>query len=368
MKKALIIAYNDLNNSGVPNVIYQTIKALHERYSFDVLIFGEDDYYCRRLEKEETKINLIRYVEKKPNNKIARFFWWFYKRPYNHYLFMKNLFNDNKYSVIHSFKEYDSWPFFKAAKEANIQTRIYHCNVNLSLGHFSINSFIRKRNMRLSLKYSSSLVGVSELSCKNAFSSRKFTVLHNSFDGQKYNADVKCTLSNDEFVITQVASYSDNKNQLFTLQVIKEIKKLHSNVRLNLVGATSIDSYYKRLMEYVENNNLKDNVAFVTKCDNVNDIYEKTSLIVIPSYKEGFSLVAVEAQACGITVFASSNVTNEINCGGVHFLDLSKGPAYWAQEIYNYFMKYKNQRTEYDVSKFSFERFKKQIEDLYNGK
>ena len=117
MKKALIIAYNDLNNSGVPNVIYQVIKALHNDYSFDVLIFDDDNYYCQKLLKEKVDVKLIKYLDQKPNGKISRLLWWFYKRPHNHYLFMKQLLKKESYSVIHSFKEYYSWPFFKAAKD-----------------------------------------------------------------------------------------------------------------------------------------------------------------------------------------------------------------------------------------------------------
>ena len=87
MKRVLIIAYNDLNNSGVPNVIYQTIKALHEQCSFDVLIFGDDEYYYQKLCSEGVNINLIKYIDNKPQGKLARLFWWFFKMPHNHYLF-----------------------------------------------------------------------------------------------------------------------------------------------------------------------------------------------------------------------------------------------------------------------------------------
>ena len=365
MKKALIIAYNDLNNSGAPNVIYQTIKALHEQYSFDVLVFGDDEYYYQKLCNEGIHINLIKYKEDKPEGKLSRLFWWFYKMPHNHYLFMKKLLKENDYSVIHSFKEYYSWPFFKAAKEAGVDKRIYHCNVNLLIHRNSENKFLFDRNLKLSIKYSSNLVGVSELSCKNAFKDNKYKVLYNSCDENKYNMNVKNKLSNDELVITHVASYSDNKNQLFSLKVLKELKKLHGNTKLNLVGATDIDPYYQSLIDYVKDNELEDSVSFIKRTNDVDKIYEKTTFAIVPSFSEGLSLVSVEAQACGITVFASTNVTNEVDCGGVRFLDLSKGPGYWAKEIYGTFLKKHNSRTNYDINKFSFERFKKELEKIY---
>ena len=365
MKKALIIAYNDLNNSGVPNVIYQTIRALHDTYAFDVLVFGDDDYYYRKLQTEGIKVNLIKYIEHKPKNIISKLFWWFYIRPHNHYLFMKNLLKENDYSVVHSFKEYDSWPFFKAAKESGVNKRILHCNVNYKAHRTSKSKVLVDRSIRLSIKYSSLLIGVSEYSCRNAFGNNKYTVLYNSYDEHKYNKGVKNKLNNDELVITQVATYNNNKNQLFSLQVLKELKKIHSNVKLNLVGATEIDVYYQSLIDYVKTNDLEDNVSFIKKTDDVNEIYEKTTFTIIPSLSEGFSLVAIEAQACGIDVFASSSIPKEVDCGGVNFLDLSKGADYWAKEIYKKFLRQHNMRSFYDTSRFSFERFKRELECIY---
>ena len=365
MKKVLIIAYNDLNNSGVPNVIYQTIKALHEEYSFDVLVFGDDEYYYQKLKSEGININLIKYIDEKPKGKLERLFWWFHKRPHDHYMFMKRLLKDNNYSAIQSFKEYDCWPFFKAAKEAGIKKRIFHCNVNLTIDNNTKDKFLKYRNKRLSLRFANVFVGVSDLSCKNAFGNRKYTVLYNSYDEQKYNMNVKNNLSDEELVITQVASYSDNKNQLFSLQVLKELKKLHENTKLNLVGASGITPYYQKLIDYVKTNDLEKDVSFIDKSNSVEKIYEKTTFVIIPSMREGFSLVAIEAQACGIEVFASSNVPKEIDCGGVILIDLSVGPAFWAREIYDGHKHQGAARALFETSVFSFKRFKTELEDLY---
>ena len=331
MKKVLIIAYNDLNNSGVPNVIYQTIKALHKEYSFDVLVFGNDDYYRQKLRNEGIEINLIRYIEKKPKSKLARVFWWFYKRPRGHYLFTKKLLKENAYLVVHSFKEYDCWSFFKAAKKAGINKRIFHCSVNLAIDKKAKDKFLKYRNRRLSLRYANVFVGVSELSCKNAFRNKKYTVL----------------------------------NQLFSLQVLKELKKLHENTRLNLVGASGITPYCQKLIDYVKTNDLEKDVSFIDKSDSVERIYEKTTFVIIPSLREGFSLVAIEAQACGIELFASSNVPKEIDCGGAMFIELSKGPVFWAKEIYDKYLHEGNVRALLETNIFSFNRFKADLVTLY---
>ena len=77
-------------------------------------------------------------------------------------------------------------------------------------------------------------------------------------------------------------------------------------------------------------------------------------------------LTIIEAQACGIIVFASSNVTNEVNCGCVKFLHLDEGPEAWANYIYKTFMSNNNKRFECNVQKFSFKNFRSNLMLLYS--
>ena len=316
MKRALIIAYNDLNNSGVPNVIYQTVRALHSEYAFDILIFKDDNYYYQKLLKEGIKINLIKYKEEKPNGKIARLFWWFYKMPKQHYLFMKQLLKENDYSVIHSFKEYYSWPFFKAACEAGIQKRIFHSNVDLKRDSNSKHKLLNARNLRLSIKYASSLVGVSRFCCERSFGKKNYLVLHNSYDENRFKFSDATELSDNDFVISQVGTFNENKNQLFSLKITEKIKGKYPNIKLNLIGGDSKLLYCKELKNYMHSHDLDKNASLIEKCENVEDYYKNSSLIIIPSYSEGLSLVAIEAQACGVSVFASSSVKHSLTDEG----------------------------------------------------
>jgi len=265
MKKALIIAYNDLNNSGVPNIIYQTIKALHDLYVFDVLVFGDNKYYFERLKKEGIHIKLIRFNETKPKSKLFKLLWRLFKTPRNHYLFAKDLIRQNGYDVIHSFKEYYSWPFFKAAKEADIKKRIFHNNVDLKRN--SKYKFLEARNLRLSIKYSTIKVGVSNLCCANAFKKQNYFVLHNCYDENRFNLKNSIELPNNELVIAQIGTFTENKNQLFSLSVIKAIKNKYPNARINLVGSDGISQYRQKLTDFVNNNGLVKNVFFVEKCN-----------------------------------------------------------------------------------------------------
>ena len=56
---------------------------------------------------------------------------------------------------------------------------------------------------------------------------------------------------------------------------------------------------------------------------------------IIPSLFEGFGIVLLEAQAAGLTCFASKDVIpNDTNLtGNVHFIGLEEGPEQWANII-----------------------------------
>lgn len=360
----LIIAYNDLNNSGVPNVIYQIIKAQHESYNFDILVFGNNLYYYEKLRDEGiNNITVFKSGVKKPFRFFAKAFFVLFLKDKKYYFEMKKLLKNKKYTAIHSFKEYDSGPFLKAAKKMGINRRIIHTTVI----HESSRSIITKISKKRSLKYGDTFVGVTELACQNAFPKKDYQVIHFSYDENKFNMKANSTLKSDCLVLTQVATYSSNKNQLFSIEIMKYLKPLHQKTKLKLIGKETELGYQSKMKEAIEVNGLQNEVELIDGSKGVGNNLENTSYSLLTSLKEGASLVVVESQACGITIFASSIVSKEMNVGGVQYLDLKKGPKYWAEKINSYFQKHGNERNQYDLSSFSKESFKEGILRLYRS-
>ena len=243
----LIIAYNDLNNSGVPNVIYQVIKSLNDKCNFDVVVFGNDDYYYQRLLAEGIKINLITFSDFKSKSSVLKKLWNHFFRLRSYYRQAKSLLKQKKYNIVHSFKEYDSWPFLKAGQKIGVKKLIVHGTVVHEEKTSTLLNYLYKRNRRLTIKYGNTFVGVSEHSCKSTFGSKPFTVIYNSYDEKKYNSSISL-LNEDELVITQVATYNSNKNQLFSIGVINEIRKIYPKCKLNLIGKETEKGTSKKCM------------------------------------------------------------------------------------------------------------------------
>ena len=360
-KNALIIAYNDLNNSGVPNVIYQTIKALHNEFDFDVVVFNNDLFFYEKLLSEGIKnVNIINLHKEKPKNKLGRINYELFSNPKHLYKEALRLMKMKEYDVIHSFKEYYGWPILKAALETKIQKRIVHSNII----HSEKVNFLVKRNRTRTIKYATTFVGVTKDCCEHAWQGQEYSIIHSGYDDSKFKLS-ESTLRKDELVLTHISTYSENKNQLFSIELIKELKVLYPKAKLRIVGAVREKGYFSKMRNAIIEEGVNDWVDVVDGSNGVESFPAKSTFYILPSIHEGASLVVVEAQACGIKVFASTGVPQEMNVGGITYLDLNDGPKKWAEVIYEEFKKSGNARTAYDTTSFSSESFKKNISDLY---
>ncbi len=89
------------------------------------------------------------------------------------------------------------------------------------------------------------------------------------------------------------------------LEAAKDISKVHSNVHFELVGEYEEDERdkYEPLIKELEKDGI---LKYYGHIDNVDEVMEKSHVIVHPSYHEGMSNVILEAAACGRPILASN--------------------------------------------------------------
>ena len=90
--------------------------------------------------------------------------------------------------------------------------------------------------------------------------------------------------------------------------------------------------------------------------------------LLLPSKKEGFGIVAIEAQSVGDRVFASDMIPKTIDCGGVVFLSLNKGAENWANTLINDYEITRGEHKNYDCSAFCLENVMEVYQKIYEGK
>ncbi len=365
MKKILLIADSNMSLSGVPVVFMSIVRQLNKDYQFDIIVLKDNDMY---FEKEFISYGgkVYRFNCPKPDNFFKKFFWLttkYYKRVKR---FLKDNINLKEYSAIHSFHEGFSYPFIKEAKKAGVQKRILHiCSAksaypqNKTFSQSMFNWYQKK-----AMKCCTNIAFVSQKSLELNNYKNKGVVLYNIYDENTFGIITEC--KHNSLVLTQIATFSSRKNQLFSLAVIKEIKKEYPDVILNIVGAEIEQGYLQKMKDYIDENNLQDNIKFLGNKIDRTELNEETSFMLYPSTMESFGLILIESQACGIHCFANIDIPNDADMGNTDFIELDVN--LWANKIINYFKTNGNQRKKpINKDKFSCEQFINTLRYLYNS-
>jgi len=100
-----------------------------------------------------------------------------------------------------------------------------------------------------------------------------------------------------------VGRLAPHKHVDHLLKIVKELKDEIPDIRLKIIG----DGVEKnRLLKLVKDYNIEDRVSFYTKLKYADVIYhmKESSILVLPSTREGFGMVLAEANACKRPVIA----------------------------------------------------------------
>lgn len=98
------------------------------------------------------------------------------------------------------------------------------------------------------------------------------------------------------------------KGQRFLLEVAAPILKKHDDWAVVFIGKFDAQSYRKQLETIVAENSVDKQVYFLPETPDIVSYYQAANAVIVPSSSEGFSLVCVEAMACGCNVLATRGV------------------------------------------------------------
>jgi glycosyltransferase involved in cell wall biosynthesis len=145
------------------------------------------------------------------------------------------------------------------------------------------------------------------------------TLIHNGVD-IKLMDSIKVTTKDDNTVIF-IGRLIPHKHVDDLIRAIAILKQTLPGIKLKIIGS---GQEYEPLLRLVGELQLEKNVRFFGKVD-YNDLIrelKKSNVLVLPSTREGFGMVLVEAFACNVPCVAyySDGVTDVISNGGNGFL------------------------------------------------
>lgn len=219
------------------------------------------------------------------------------------------------------------------AKLAGIPVRIAHSR-NTMCDHRALDKLLRP------VMYACMTKG---LACSSAagewlFGNRPFEVMHNGLNTELFRFDVEKRQEtrkelgiDDSLVVGFAGNIKEQKNPLFLVDIIAELAKRDSGIKLLVVGDGAM---MKQTQDKVSDLKLSNNVIFVGRSNEVPKYMAAMDAFLFPSLYEGFGNVVLEAQLSGLPVFVSNTVPMDCKITDqVVFLPITDGSGLWAESI-----------------------------------
>ena len=128
-----------------------------------------------------------------------------------------------------------------------------------------------------------------------------------------------------------VARFRPEKNQIFLLEVLRELRRLREDAVVLFVGEGPCEAMVR---EKAAASGLADHTRFLGMRTDVPELLSASDAFVLPSRWEGLPVTVIEAQANGLHCVVTEGLTEEMNAlGMVEYVSLQASPAAWAQAL-----------------------------------
>ena len=255
------------------------------------------------------------------------------------------------------------------AKKCGVKTIIAHTHSNSAVKDWKYYPKILLR--KLYTHGPTDFFACSEDAGKYTFKNKKFTVIYNAIDINKFlfkeeiREDFRKNFNiEDKFVIGNIGRLNKEKNQSFLIDIFYEIQKKKENAILLIVGKGPLKN---ELEEKVRSLGIDNKVYFLEDRKDIERIYQGIDVFVLPSFYEGLGIVAIEAQVSGLPVIASTGVAKEANItDNIQNIDLSESIDVWVEAICK--TKVKNRKNIENIvrnSKFNIKNNAKFLQEFY---
>ncbi len=247
------------------------------------------------------------------------------------------------FDVVHSHVYLYSGYLMRLAAEAGVPIRIAHSHTALKPKGFNPARFAYERLMRDWIaRYSTHRIGISQIAADSLFGKqahKSAAVLYYGFDFTPFlqpqdPEEVKRRLGVPVHrkIIGHMGRFLPVKNHAFIVECLQRIVAAGTDAHLLLVGDGPLVATVRK---DIETRGLTDRCTFAGVHNVVAPFLSAMDVFVFPSLYEGLGIVALEAQAAGVPVIASTVVPEEIDIipGLVERIPLEDGPAVWAAAV-----------------------------------
>ena len=219
-------------------------------------------------------------------------------------------------------------------------------------------------------------LAVSDVAGKFMFNSG-YEVIPNGVISAKYEFDQKSRnkireqygIDEDTFLIGHVGRITKEKNQSFSVKVLKMLCMSHENVKLMLVGKYYDDG----IKNFINENGLSEKVILTGPVyEDIGSFYSAFDCFILPSKNEAMGIALVEALCNGLPIVYSKNVPSldmdSCKTYDSTLMQLNLDVGLWTRNIENIIDSTEGSRKNYiKDSQYELDRFIDKYHDLYLG-
>ncbi|MFQ8891840.1 MAG: glycosyltransferase family 1 protein [Clostridium sp.] len=166
----------------------------------------------------------------------------------------------------------------------------------------------------------------------------KVEIIKNGIDVTKFifNEDNRKKVRSElgienKFVLGHVGRFGVQKNHSFLIDIFYEVYKKNKESVLLLIGVGELEEEIKNKVKLL---GIESQVFFLGLKSNIPQYLHAMDAFVFPSLFEGLGIVAIEAQAAALKIFASDVVPQEANITEYfNYISLEKSATEWAEKI-----------------------------------
>lgn len=316
----IIHVVDGLNNGGVEEVLYNYYQ--HDKKSDDrILILSHSPASSRDAKRFNNFGIEIRKVTPKRKNIIKNF------------TDLYSIINAERPDIVHVHMTLSSYMALFAAWLNGVPVRIYH-------SHLSKPSIKYADKIKRSLNNSLSnyKVACTAEAADYAFGKRstEAIILPNAFSLEKYEYNQaarnemrkKLKIGQHDILIGNAGRFTEQKNQAFLVDVLKEIDD--PKYRLILIGDGELK---QAVINKAAEKRLSERVIFVEPTSHIADYYSAMDIFAFPSNYEGLGIALVEAQISGLPCLVSKNVPSSAIFSKKCIILDTNSPTLWAKTI-----------------------------------
>lgn len=346
--KVLLVA-GAMNVGGIENQLMHLLRqADKNKFQIDFTTTEAHPFYQDEIEALDAHCIHIRGTEGKHFLRYSRDLY--------------RVMREGQYDIVHSHELFHSGMVLLIARLAGVKHRFVHAH-NWMEGNDpkARKSFMRRLYnhvmQRLIRWNATEFIACSSLAGQFLYGDdvtkqSNYHLVYNSVDTSKF-IDKYDWIETGEFTddgwinVLQVGRFTPVKNQMFTAEIARELKRRGDNIRILCAGNTG-GAYDDSVKAAIAEFGLEEQMILLGVRKDIDVLMRKSSAFILPSLYEGMPLVLIEAQASGLPCVTADTFSQEVDfkIGTLEWLSLECGAAIWADAVERAVQKARADRSE----------------------